>query len=90
MTTTGLAAEEIRRRPELELVMDPQLSVVLFRRRAWSGRDYSIWCERLLADGLAFLMPTAWKGERMMRFCFVNPRTTIEDVRAILDTMTDP
>jgi hypothetical protein len=69
--------------------MDPQLSVVLFRRRGWSGPDYSAWCERLLADGVAFLVPTAWRGERMMRFCFVNPRTTIEDVRAILDTMAD-
>jgi glutamate/tyrosine decarboxylase-like PLP-dependent enzyme len=87
LSVTHEAAEEIRRRPDLELVMDPQLSVVLFRRRGWSSEDYSAWCERLLADGVAFLVPTAWRGERMMRFCFVNPRTTIEDVRAILDTM---
>jgi glutamate/tyrosine decarboxylase-like PLP-dependent enzyme len=89
LAVTAEAAEEIRRRPDLDLVMDPQLSVVLFRRRGWSGPDYSAWCERLLADGVAFLVPTAWRGERMMRFCFVNPRTTIEDVRAILDTMAD-
>jgi L-2,4-diaminobutyrate decarboxylase len=89
LTVTAQSAEEIRRRPEVELVMDPQLSVVLFRRRGWSGRDYSDWCERLLADGVAFLMPTAWRGERVMRFCFVNPRTTIQDVRVILDTMSD-
>jgi glutamate/tyrosine decarboxylase-like PLP-dependent enzyme len=89
LAVTQEAAEEIRRRPELELVMDPQLSVVLFRRRGWSSEDYSAWCERLLADGVAFLVPTAWRGERMMRFCFVNPRTTADDVRAILDTMAD-
>jgi glutamate/tyrosine decarboxylase-like PLP-dependent enzyme len=89
LAVTQEAAEEIRRRPELELVMDPQLSVVLFRRRGWSSEDYSAWCERLLAEGVAFLVPTAWRGERMMRFCFVNPRTTADDVRAILDTMAD-
>jgi glutamate/tyrosine decarboxylase-like PLP-dependent enzyme len=89
LSVTQEAAEEIRRRPDLELVMDPQLSVVLFRRSGWSSDDYSAWCERLLADGVAFLVPTAWRGERMMRFCFVNPRTTIEDVRSILDTMAD-
>jgi glutamate/tyrosine decarboxylase-like PLP-dependent enzyme len=87
LSVTHEAAEEIRRRPELELVMDPQLSVVLFRRLGWSSEDYSAWCERLLADGVAFLVPTAWRGERMMRFCFVHPRTTVDDVRAILDTM---
>jgi glutamate/tyrosine decarboxylase-like PLP-dependent enzyme len=87
LSVTQEAAEEVRRRPDLELVMDPQLSVVLFRRRGWSSDEYSAWCERLLADGVAFLVPTAWRGERMMRFCFVNPRTTIDDVRAILDTM---
>jgi glutamate/tyrosine decarboxylase-like PLP-dependent enzyme len=89
LAVTELTAEEIRSRHELDLVMDPQLSVVLFRRRGWSGPDYSAWCERLLADGVAFLVPTAWHGERMMRFCFVNPRTRIDDVRAILDTMAD-
>jgi L-2,4-diaminobutyrate decarboxylase len=89
LAVTAEAAEEIRRRPELELVMDPQLSVILFRRRGWTGSDYSEWCERLLDDGVAFLVPTAWRGERMMRFCFVNPRTTVDDVRAILDTMGD-
>ena len=35
--------------------MDPQLSVVLFRRRGWSSEDYSAWCERLLAEGVPAL-----------------------------------
>ena len=32
-------------------------------------------------------VPTRHLGETITRFAFVNPRTTIEDVRAILDTM---
>ena len=26
-------------------------------------------------------------SERLMRFCFVNPKTTVEDVRVVLETM---
>jgi len=69
--------------------MDPQLSVLLFRRRGWTNVEYTAWCDRMLAEQVAFVVPTAWRGERMMRFCFVNPRTTIDDVRLVLDTMSD-
>jgi len=86
---TAESAEEVARRPELELVMDPQLSVLLFRRRGWTNVEYTAWCDRMLAEQVAFVVPTAWRGERMMRFCFVNPRTTIDDVRLVLDTMSD-
>jgi len=86
---TAAAADEVARRPELELVMDPQLSVLLFRRRGWTNVEYTAWCDRMLAEQVAFVVPTSWRGERMMRFCFVNPRTTIDDVRLVLDTMSD-
>jgi L-2,4-diaminobutyrate decarboxylase len=89
LSLTAETAEEIRRRPELELAMEPQLSVVLFRRRGWTNEDYTKWCDRLLTDGVAFVLPTTWAGERLLRFCFVNPRTSVDDVRAILDTMED-
>ncbi len=48
LTLTRETAEEIRRRPELELLMDPELSVVLFRRRGWAAEDYEAWWRRLL------------------------------------------
>ena len=85
LTLTRETAEEIRRRPELELLMDPELSVVLFRRRGWAAEDYEAWWRRLLEDQVAFVQPTSWRGEKVARICFVNPRTTIEQVRAILD-----
>ena len=40
-------AEEIRGRVELELVLEPELSVVLFRRRGWSGEEYTEWSDRV-------------------------------------------
>ena len=84
---TREAAAEIRRRDHLELVMDPELSVVLFRRLGWRDDDYEAWWRRVLDEGLGFVQPTTWRGERVGRLCFVNPRTTIEHVRPILDAM---
>jgi glutamate/tyrosine decarboxylase-like PLP-dependent enzyme len=81
------AAGEIRNTPGLELVMEPDLTVLLFRRDGWSGDDYEEWWRKLLDDQIAFVQPTTWRGEKVARLCFVNPGTTIDHVRAILATM---
>ncbi len=85
---TRATAEEIRRRPELELVLEPELSVVLFRRLGWSPQDYESWWPRALAAQVGFVQPSSWEGEKVARLCFVNPLTTIDHVRAILGTMS--
>jgi glutamate/tyrosine decarboxylase-like PLP-dependent enzyme len=87
LALTRATAEEIRHRPELELIMDPDLSVVLFRRLGWSTEDYERWWRELLEAQIAFVQPTSWNNEKVARLCFVNPRTTIDDVRSILGTM---
>ena len=87
LTLTRETAAEVRARDELELVMDPELSVVLFRRLGWSDADYESWWRRLLEAQIAFVQPTTWQGEKLARLCFVNPRTTIDHVRAVLGTM---
>jgi glutamate/tyrosine decarboxylase-like PLP-dependent enzyme len=81
------AAALIRRSDHLELVVEPGLSIVVFRRKGWTRDDYYAWSDRALDDGLAFVVPTSWKGETVLRFCFVNPSTTVEDVELILDSM---
>lgn len=81
------AADEIRSRDGLELLLEPEISVVVFRRYGWSADDYHAWSERMLAEQVAFALPTTWKGERVMRFCFVNPNTTLEDVGSVLNAM---
>jgi glutamate/tyrosine decarboxylase-like PLP-dependent enzyme len=87
LTLTRETAEAIRSREELELLMEPELSVVLFRRNGWAAEDYERWWRRTLDAQIAFVQPTSWKDEQVARLCFVNPRTTIEDVRAVLGTM---
>jgi glutamate/tyrosine decarboxylase-like PLP-dependent enzyme len=71
----------------LELVMEPELSVVLFRRLGWNADQYQAWSDRLLADGDAFVVPTAWNGETVLRICVVNPRTTVDDIQLLIDSL---
>jgi L-2,4-diaminobutyrate decarboxylase len=87
LATTASVAEEIRARPELRLLMDPQLSVVLFRRLGWGDDDYERWWRRLLDEQVGFVQPTSWEGEKVARLCFVNPRTGPEHVLPVLDAM---
>jgi L-2,4-diaminobutyrate decarboxylase len=85
---TRRTAEEIRRNPMLELIMEPELSVVLFERTGWTDDDYETWWRRLLDAQIAFVQPTSWEGRRVARLCFINPRTTLDHVRAVLGTMS--
>jgi L-2,4-diaminobutyrate decarboxylase len=87
LTITREAAGEIRQRDELELLMEPELSVVLFRRHGWGPDEYEAWWRRTLAAQIGFVQPTTWRGEKVARLCFVNPLTTKEHVRAVLNEM---
>ena len=81
------AARSIADAPHLDLVMEPELSVVLFRRQGWGPADYQRWSDEALASGLALVVPTVHEGETMFRFCFVNPLTTTDDIELVLDAM---
>jgi glutamate/tyrosine decarboxylase-like PLP-dependent enzyme len=87
LALTQQAAEEIRSRPELELLLEPELTVLVFRRHGWSSADYDAWSPRLIESGLAFIMPTRYAGEPVARIVILNPRTTLVDVQLVLDSM---
>ncbi|MGO2862181.1 MAG: pyridoxal phosphate-dependent decarboxylase family protein [Brevibacterium sp.] len=78
---------EIKKRPNLRLVREPELSVVVFERDGWSRNDYQTWSDRLLEDQRAFVVPSSHNGRPNARFAIVNPLTTLEDLIDILDTM---
>ena len=80
-------AEEIRRRPYLRLLEEPDLSVLIFVREGWEQEDYQRWSEDLLHHGRAFVTPTRHRGRPCTRFAIVNPRTTVADLRSILASM---
>ena len=81
------AARMIADAPHLDLVMEPELSVVLFRRTGWAAERYQEWSDAALAAGTAFVVRTVHDGETVFRFCFVNPTTTEDDIAAIIAAM---
>jgi aromatic-L-amino-acid/L-tryptophan decarboxylase len=84
------AAAEIAARDYLELIREPELSVVLFRRIGWQAADYAAWADKLLDDQVAFAPPTLWEGETVARFAFLHPETPLALVKEILDRMAGP
>ncbi|WP_340063668.1 pyridoxal phosphate-dependent decarboxylase family protein [Ascidiimonas aurantiaca] len=85
------AGKMIEVQPHLELVREPGLSCVLFRRKGWSPEDYKNWTYKNHREGFALVTPTKWKKgdtyETVARFCFINPDTTENDIQMILETM---
>ena len=88
LTTARRIAEGIDAAPGLDLVMAPDLTVVLFRRPGWAPDDYADWSRRNARDGVILLVPTRWQGETVMRLAVVNPRTDADEVLRIIATMT--
>ncbi|HEV2888234.1 MAG TPA: pyridoxal-dependent decarboxylase [Jatrophihabitans sp.] len=75
------AAEHVR------LLVEPDLSVLIFERIGWEARDYTLWTARMLAAGFAFVTPTSHDGKACTRFAIVNPETTVNDLALIIDSM---
>ncbi len=87
LSVSAEIAQRIEANPNLELICPPQLSTVAFRRRGWKIDDYERWSTRLRESGQAFVTPTTVDDAPALRFCIINPRTTIEGLQAILDTL---
>jgi glutamate/tyrosine decarboxylase-like PLP-dependent enzyme len=81
------AAELIRQRDDLELVREPMLSVVVFAKKNWKQSDYDNWSAKLLEDQVAFVVPSSHQGAPNLRFAIVNPLTTIDTIREILESI---
>jgi glutamate/tyrosine decarboxylase-like PLP-dependent enzyme len=80
-------ANEIANRDYLQLVRNPELSVVVFERKGWDKADYQRWSDELLDSGFAFVVPSSHEGKPNTRFAIVNPTTKYSDLVQILDSM---
>jgi len=87
LDVTRQGAELIRQNEHVELVLEPELSVLVFRRIGWSPAQYQTWSDRILTKGIAFVVPSSWQGETVLRLCIVNPRTTADGIAQIIDTL---
>jgi aromatic-L-amino-acid decarboxylase len=88
LATAHAAARRIAATPNLELVREPELSIVLFRRIGWGSADYQRWSDDLLSEQTAFVTPSSWHGETVARLAFLHPGTTLDLVDQILAAMT--
>ncbi|MBL8181735.1 MAG: aminotransferase class V-fold PLP-dependent enzyme [Blastocatellia bacterium] len=86
-----IAGRLITEAEHTELVREPSLSCVVFRRIGWTPQDYRNWTYKNHRDGFALVAPTKWRNpegaETVSRFCFINPDTTEKDIADILKTM---
>jgi len=87
LTVAKQAAELVRAHPNLQLLFEPELSIVAFTRNGWSAADYQKWSDQLLADQVGFIPPSAHKGQPILRFAIVNPWTKISDISLVLDSL---
>jgi aromatic-L-amino-acid decarboxylase len=83
--------DAIRSAPDFELLHEPMLSTVCFRhlRPGLSEEQLNAHNDQLArtmqADGRVFIAPADVDGRTCLRACFVNFRTTPDDVRTILE-----
>ena len=78
-------AKYIETLDHIELIREPGLSVVLWRRKGWKAADYENLQKELLDAQIAFVTPSKWKGETVGRFAFLHPGTSIELVKEIFE-----
>lgn len=84
------AAAAVERRPELELLAQPETVMVLLRCRPTEAepdgdRLNADVQRRLFASGRALVGRTRVDGAVALKLTFVNPRATVADVDAVLD-----
>jgi len=87
LTVAKNSAELITAHPRLELLLQPELSIVAFTRTGWNKDDYQKWSDQLLEDQIGFVTPSSHQGQPILRFAIVNPWTTMADIEVILATL---
>ncbi|WP_158239457.1 aminotransferase class V-fold PLP-dependent enzyme [Brachybacterium sp. UMB0905] len=85
LSNARTVARAIRESEHLELIAEPELSVVVFRRPGWTAPAYRRWSQRLAKTGTMLCVPTSVNGEVALRLAFVNPAT---DPQAVIEVLT--
>ena len=87
--TARAFADTVAARRGFRLLVEPELSVVLFSVDGWTRDDYMAWSREKAKAGVALVVPTSWRDEACLRICLVNPRTGLADLQALLDDLAE-
>jgi aromatic-L-amino-acid decarboxylase len=89
LANARLLTDALRDSPEFELLHDPMLSTVCFRHTPAGTEDldeHNVKLAReMQRDGRVFLASASVDGQACLRVCFVNFRTTPEEVAYVLE-----
>jgi aromatic-L-amino-acid decarboxylase len=89
LDNTRRLTETLRASPDFELLHEPMLSAICFRHTPEGVEDLDAHNLELAAgiqrDGRVFLAPAAVDDRACLRVCFVNFRTTDEDIALVLE-----
>ena len=77
----------VTQRPGFHLLLEPELSIVLFTVDGWSRDGYLAWSRKGAGDGRFLVVPTTWKGEPCLRICLVHPNTRVAALHELLDDL---
>jgi glutamate/tyrosine decarboxylase-like PLP-dependent enzyme len=80
-------AQRARQHPRLELLLEPELSIVCFRYAASDAVNAEILL-RLRRTTRSIPSSTVVAGHLAIRPCFINPHTRLADVDALVDHVT--
>ncbi len=89
LRTTRALADDVAARPGFTLLLEPELSVLLFTVDGWSKEQYLAWSREKARNGVALVVPTSWKGGSCLRLCIIDPRTRLDAVTALLDDLAE-
>jgi aromatic-L-amino-acid/L-tryptophan decarboxylase len=84
LTLAAAMAAALDAHPLTELIMQPELGVVLFRRDGWGTAEWKAWATELLDTGTAFVAPSTYKGEPVGRLVFMHPRTPMSIIDELM------
>ncbi|MEM6565490.1 MAG: aminotransferase class V-fold PLP-dependent enzyme [Pseudomonadota bacterium] len=90
LETTRDIADGIQAMADVDLILGPQLSVVLFRPKKMTDEEMDRWAEIHRRSGDLLCLPTTWNGQKVFRLCVVNPETEANTVLEVLKSLVEP
>lgn len=81
------AAKKISASRALQLIRVPELTNVLFFRNGWGENEYQKWCDELLGEQIAFVVPSKWEGQTCGRFSFLHPELSTSVIDEMLERL---